>query len=56
MGVRDTRRVFVDLGADFDGEGEEVECGVDFEGEGKAWTVFEATDSRAYIKWWVDEE
>jgi hypothetical protein len=44
------------LGADFDGEGEEVECGVDFEGEEKAWTVFEATDSRAHVEWWVDEE
>jgi len=48
--------VFVDLGADLDWEGEEVGCGVDFEGEGIAWTVFEATDSRTHVEWWVDEE
>ena len=46
----------VDLGADLDGEGEEVSCGVDGQAEGISWTVFESTDLRAHPDLGVDEE
>ena len=56
--------MFVDFGADFgadfdgdfEGEGEEVGGGVDCEAERLAWTVFKATDMRAHVESWVDEE